>query len=176
MNKQIPDRDDCIMLLKQHGVPNHIIEHSKAVAEVALEYGKKIKADGGKINLRLLEAAALLHDIGKPTGLRGGHETEISHGKIGAEMLRKMGYPELAETAACHMFDTIFKPNKLNTWEKKLVYYADKRVNHDKRVNLEERLGYLINRYPQGADMFRRAKPMLLEMERDIFEKAGVRQ
>jgi uncharacterized protein len=171
--KEIPSRAECLKMLRENCVPDNIIAHSVAVADVALEYGRKIKAKGGKVNLKLLEAGALMHDIGKPEGIRGGHEAEISHGNIGAGMLRKAGYHELAEIAACHMFGVIFEAGKLDTLEKKLVYYADKRVNHDKRVKLGERIEYLINRYPQGAEMFRRAKPMLLKLEKEIILKSG---
>ena len=31
--------------------------------------------------------------------------------------------------------------------EKEIVYYADKRVNHDKIVSLQERLAYILERY-----------------------------
>ena len=31
--------------------------------------------------------------------------------------------------------------------EKEIVYYSDKRVNHDKIVNLDERLAYILGRY-----------------------------
>lgn len=172
--ERIPTREECLKMLAENGVPEHIIAHSVAVTDVAMEYGRKIKANGGDVNLELLEAAALLHDIGKFEGIKGGHEAEISHGNIGAKMLREMGYQEIAEIAAGHMFSMIFEQGGLDTWEKKLVYYADKRVNHDKRVSINERLEYLANRYPQGAEMFRKAKPMLLEMEKEIFEKAGV--
>jgi hypothetical protein len=36
--------------------------------------------------------------------------------------------------------------------EKEIVYYADKRVNHDKIVSLEERLAYLITQYGKGDE------------------------
>jgi uncharacterized hydantoinase/oxoprolinase family protein len=34
-----------------------------------------------------------------------------------------------------------------NFSEKEIVYYADKRVNHDQVVSLEERLSYILDRY-----------------------------
>jgi hypothetical protein len=36
--------------------------------------------------------------------------------------------------------------------EKEIVYYADKRVNHDRVVSLEERLTYLIRQYGNGDE------------------------
>jgi len=173
--ERIPSRRECLRLLEENGVYPNIIEHSKTVTEIALEYGRKIKHNGGQVNLRLLEAAALLHDISKHEGLGKDTNSEITHPEAGARKLREVELPEVADVVEVHGFGKIFEPQKLNTWEKKLVYYADKRVNHDKRVNLGERLDYLINRYPHGAGMFRKAKPLLLKLEKDIFERAGVK-
>jgi len=174
MAEKIPSRAECLRMLKENGTLENIIAHSVAVTDIAMELGKALKARGENVDLKLLEAGALLHDIGKTEGLKGGHESEISHGDIGADMLKKMGHHKLAEIARSHMFSKIFELGSLDTWEKKLVYYADKRVNHNKRVALNERLDYLINRYPQGAEMFRKAKPLLDKLEKEIFEKAGV--
>jgi len=175
MTAKIPSRAECLRMLKDSGTLENIIAHSMAVTDIAMELGKAMKARGEKVDLRLLEAGGLLHDIGKTKGLKGGHESEISHGDIGAEMLNEAGFPKLAEIARSHMFSKIFEKGALDTWEKKLVYYADKRVNHDRRVTMEERLDYLINRYPRGAEMFRRARPLLEKMEKEIFRKAGMK-
>jgi hypothetical protein len=41
--------------------------------------------------------------------------------------------------------------------EKEIVYYADKRVNHDQVVNLEERLAYILDRYGMNNEVRCRA-------------------
>jgi hypothetical protein len=59
--------------------------------------------------------------------------------------------------------------------EKELVYYADKRVNHDKIVSIEERIEYLLTQYGRNQewihqrirDNFRQCK----EVETKIFSK-----
>jgi putative nucleotidyltransferase with HDIG domain len=177
-NKPVPSRAECLRMLKEAGVPEHIIAHSAKVAEIALRYGKAVNRKAGKdvVDLRLLEAGALTHDIGKHIGLQGGHDEEVNHGETGAEMLRKSGHPELAEIARCHMLGMIFSEGALDTWEKKLVYYADKRVNHDSEVTLDERMAYLTGRYPKGADMFRRALPLMRKLEKEIFGKSGLKK
>ena len=71
---RIPSRPECLKMLKDNGVPEHIIAHSVKVTEIAMEYGKLIKKNGGTVDLKLLEAGALLHDITKHVGL-GNHET-----------------------------------------------------------------------------------------------------
>jgi len=40
--------------------------------------------------------------------------------------------------------------------EKEIVYYADKRVNHDKVVTLDERLTYILKRYGGNEEALHR--------------------
>ena len=174
MREKTPSREECLRMLRENYVPPHIIAHSEAVADVALELGREMKKNGERVNLRLLDAGALLHDISKFASL-GKHETEISHGETGAKLLRKLGFPWIAEIAQAHMFSSIFTEGALDTWEKKLVYYADKRVNHDRRVKLDSRIAYLSRRYPKGARMFREARPLLKELEKELFSKARMK-
>ncbi len=61
----------------------------------------------------------------------------------------------------------------LKTWEEKLVYYADKRVTHDKIVTLKERFEYLEKRYPQGLADIKASEPFVFELENEIFGKIG---
>jgi putative nucleotidyltransferase with HDIG domain len=172
---RIPTREECLQMLKENNVPRNIIEHSKAVADIAVELGRKLKSHGEDINLQLLEAGALLHDICKHECIGRGHEAEIAHGDMGADFLRKKGLPEIAEMARTHMMGAVLTPRMLDTWEKKLVFYADKRVNHDKRVTIDERFDYIEKRYPKEKGVFVKAKHIVKKMEKEIFEKAGVR-
>ena len=172
----IPDREECMRMLKENGVPDNIIAHSKAVAEIALEYGRKIKANGEKVNLRLLEAAALLHDVCKHESLTKGNEEERDHGAAGARLLEKKDMPEVADVVGSHMMDSIFIPGKLDSLEKKLVYYADKLVNPEGRVTWSKRLEYLNRRYPSAVEKFKRADPMIRKLEKEIKSAAGVKE
>ena len=70
---------------------------------------------------------------------------------------------------------------KPDTWEEKLLYYADKRVMHDKIVPLKERLaeGHKRNAYQHGsAEQSKintsKVDPLIYEMEKEIFEKIGL--
>ncbi len=70
---------------------------------------------------------------------------------------------------------------KPDTWEEKLLYYADKRVMHDKIVPLKDRLaeGHKRNVFLHGStaqSKINTAKvdPMIYEMEKEIFEKIGL--
>jgi hypothetical protein len=45
-----------------------------------------------------------------------------------------------------HVILKSFSPENNHT-EKEIVYYADKRVNHDQVVSLDKRLAYILERY-----------------------------
>ena len=76
-------------------------------------------------NRSLLSAAALLHDICR---------TEPNHAFAGAQKLRDLGYPEIADIVAVH-HDWSGEPFD----ESALLYLADKYMQGDQRVTLEER-------------------------------------
>ena len=78
-----PDENECLELLKKAGCEENVIEHVKMVAELAVAMAEKCGAD-----VELVRAGALLHDIGR------GKTHGIDHAVVGAEMLRKWGYPE----------------------------------------------------------------------------------
>jgi hypothetical protein len=61
-------------------------------------------------------------------------------------MLREMGYDELAPIVESHVFFDDFKQEG-PLEERELVYYADKRVMHDRIVTIEERIKDLVERY-----------------------------
>ena len=62
----IPTVPECYKLLNEVGaLPQNIIRHSEQVTKVALYLGRKLIEKGEKVNLELLRAACLLHDIAK---------------------------------------------------------------------------------------------------------------
>jgi hypothetical protein len=67
------------------------------------------------------------------------------------------------------------------TWEEKLLYYADKRVMHDKIMPLKQRLaeGHKRNVHLHGSPTQSKVNtakvdPLIYEMEEEIFEKIGL--
>ena len=67
----IPNPGQCLQLLKEAGCSDEVINHCKAVRKVAVRIAKKAHA-----NIQLVEAGALLHDIGrsKTQGIMHGIE------------------------------------------------------------------------------------------------------
>lgn len=78
--KDIPTPEKCFQILKNVGCSEEVIKHCKAVRDVAVRIAKKTDAD-----VKLVEAGALLHDIGrsKTHGIR--------HAVEGAKIARKLG-------------------------------------------------------------------------------------
>lgn len=169
----IPSRKKCLDLLKKYQVPNNILSHTFQVNRVAVFLAKKLKERGEKVNLKLVDAASLLHDLDKHMTLDEKH----GHGKKAGEILEKLGYKEVADIVRKHITTSILKdPPK--TLEEKLVYYADMRVLRDKIVSLEERFQYLRERYgklsPKVMKEINQAEPIVKELEKEILSKAEV--
>jgi putative nucleotidyltransferase with HDIG domain len=149
----IPSPAQCLSLLKQYEVYPNIISHSKQVTKVAMFLAKSLKKGGIALNLSLIEAGALLHDIGKTYSLK---HPGTDHIKKGSQWLEELGYPQVAEIVRQH----VDLPNPLKINEKTIVSYADKRVKHDIIVSLEERFSDLLKRYGQTESKQKRLKKL----------------
>ena len=122
----------------------NIKDHSFMVARVTSLLSGELRQAGLHIDEDLAVAAALLHDIAKTQCL----ESKCNHAHVGVEICLDLGFPEVADIVGEHVVLSDFDPPQLSA--KEVVYYADKRVNHDKIVTLEERLEYILERYSQG--------------------------
>ena len=120
----------------------NIKAHSVVVAKVAQLIARGLRDARINISLEKTIAGALLHDIGKTASLKSGKD----HSEIGRQICLENHLEEIADIVWEHVrlkayhFDGDYS-------EKELVYYADKRVNHDKIVSLENRLDDILERY-----------------------------
>ncbi len=163
----IASRKECIRFLCDFEMPEHIRRHSFLVAEVALFIGRHLNQNGTKLNLRLVEAAALLHDVGKQRALEIGSD----HARLGAQMLSGLVHPEVAGIVEEHVFLDVSQLSGPLT-ESLLVNYSDQRVKHDLIVSVEERYHDLIARYsrsPANREFLLQKLGLYLELERKIF-------
>jgi len=161
-------------ILNEVGMPENIKNHSMQVNRVAMFLAGKLREKGFPVNMRLVDAASLLHDIDKHYILQYGDE--YSHGAEGARMLEEMGYPEVAPVVRKHVLCNLTRES-LDTWEEKIVHYADMRVTRDRIVPLEERIDYIRKRYgkdPARLENINRSLEPLLAVEREILEAAGI--
>jgi hypothetical protein len=97
---------------------------------------------GERVDACLLEAAGLLHDIAKASCIvsRGDHARE------GGQILRGLGYAEMARLVERHVDLGEWDPAGVVT-EAELLNYADKRVRHEEVVSLRDRFYDLLDRY-----------------------------
>ncbi|MHC1726609.1 MAG: HD domain-containing protein [Syntrophobacteraceae bacterium] len=154
-------------LLDQFEMPLHIRKHSFLVAEVALFLGGQLKQNSTKLDLELIEAAALLHDVGKQPSFR----TREDHALLGARMLEGIVDPAIAEIVKEHIFlDSSLVDGPIT--ESLIVNYSDKRVKHDQIVSVEERYHDLIARYAKSAahrQLLLEKLDLYLKLEQRIF-------
>lgn len=132
----IPSRQVCLNLLASYGTPPHVIRHCIAVSETAVRIGEALVEKGLDLDLQLLEASTLLHDIAR---------VEENHGVKGAMFLEKCGYRQVAKLVKCHMFYAT-DPFKDNITEQDLLCLADRMVREDKYVGLDARMGSVLDK------------------------------
>jgi len=170
-NLHLPDIDECMALLAEQDAPPGVIKHSQAVANAAFRMAGWLRELGEKVDPLLAHRGGLLHDLDKISS----RQSNQRHGQLGASILHKEDYPQLADIVKRHVMSMIFDPDEQpTTWEEKLVYYADKIVEGDQIVSVAERWKALHQRYPEVADMLQRGLPLVLELEANICAHLGV--
>ncbi len=133
-NMDIPTREEALVFLMMHqGGNTGVIRHSNVVASVAVEIGTVLNRAGSRLDLGLIEAAGLLHDIAK------GQE---NHAERGADLAAEKGFFKVAEIVRLHM--NIVPDPAGRIGEKEIVYLADKMVHGSEIVSLEKRLNQKI--------------------------------
>ena len=136
----IPTREECLKILEENNVPDNIIAHSEKVLEVAMKLADLLERRGISVNRDMVAAAALLHDV-KKVGSK-------DHLIEGYKFIKSMGFPEVALVIRKHGLANLDKDGFVpKTFEEKIVFYADKRVKHDRIVSVDERFSYVIKRY-----------------------------
>lgn len=163
----IPSRERCLELLKTYNVPQNIVNHSLVVSKVALFLAEELNKKGCNLNIKKIEAAALLHDIKKMDGLIKG----TSHAHEGWRLLRRIGYGKIADIVKQHVvLDENNDSSKI--LEAEIVNYSDKRVRHLKIVTLRERFEDLRKRYgkdEEAIDFINNLEQKAFEIENKIF-------
>jgi len=158
--------------MNQYGMLKNIIDHSIEVTKVALYVAMELKKRGQRIDLGLVEAASLLHDLTKSECLK----TKEDHARTGSQLLKKMGYERVGEVVAEHIHLSRKNDPSLIT-EEEIVNYADKRVQHNRIVSLEERFNDLMERYGNGhqpSERMEQLRKATFEIEKKIFSVLGI--
>ncbi len=172
MRAAIPDIATCLALMDEYGMLANIRRHSLLVAQVAETLVGGLRPPADQIDAGLVRAGALLHDIAKTRCLDG----TCRHAEEGQLICEAHGYEEIGIIVREHVILSTFLPDDYRRGHfpaREIVYYADKRVRHDRVVSLDERLEYIIERYSGNSpvieqrirDNFRRCR----ELERHLF-------
>ena len=163
----IPSREECLSLMMRYGMLENIVSHSLEVAKVALFLSVELNKKGQKIDLDLVEAGSLLHDLTKTECLK----TKDDHARTGGQVLKGMGYERVGDIVAQHIWLGKGGDPSCVT-EEEIVNYADKRVMHDRIVSLGERFSDLKARYglnPKAMDYLERLQTEIYGIENKIF-------
>lgn len=143
MNERLPTRRMALKLLFKSRCSRRVIEHCKTVASLAVQIAKACKKKGLNVDVQLVEIGALLHDIGR------SRTHTVDHVIVGAEIGGAMGLPSsvvsIIERHAGGGID-IDEAKRLGwpvksylpqTLEEKIVCYADKLIEGERRVQIE---------------------------------------
>jgi hypothetical protein len=174
----VPSRTEAASLLLSLDPPAWHVRHSRAVAEVAAWLAARISARGTSIDRRLVEAAALLHDVDKILPA-ADPARRLPHGEGSAAWVARHDAGELAEAIAGHPVTRLAGPDG-ERWlaeasvEARVVSYADKRA--------AKRLGRMSARFARWArrrprrwsDPEGTAWGRATRLERQVCELAGI--
>ena len=139
----IPDHDKCLQILHEYGTPEHVIGHCTAVAMTALCIGRALNEKGYHLDLDLILAAGLLHDIAR---------VHPRHELVGADFLVELGYPEVADIVRVHMSYPAFHTGQ-EIDETDLVCLGDRVCKFDKYVGVDDRMEYIIDKHGRTPEV-----------------------
>lgn len=149
----IPGRVDAASLLLSLDPPDWFVRHARVVAEVAAFLAARIDGRGTAVDRRLVDAAALLHDVDKIVP-PGDPARDLPHGDGSADWLTRHGHPELGRVAAAHPVTRMLDGEAYKRWsafasrEERIVAYADKRAAQ-RLESMDERFAGWRQRYPR---------------------------
>lgn len=184
----MPGRVEAASLLDSLDPPVWFVRHARAVAEVAAWLAARIDARGAAVDRRLVEAAALLHDVDKALPI-GDPARALPHGEGSAVWLTRLGHVELARLVAGHPVTRLLDGEAYRRWaafasrEERIVAYADKRAGQ-RLESMDARFESWRRRYGEPAadgrdaarddDAWRMVRARADRLEADVCRAAGV--
>ena len=142
--KGVPSAEECQALLNQRYSANHpIVRHSYAVAELSAFLAQKLLSTGIEIDLELLYTAALLHDLTRQYP---------NHATTAGTLLKDLGYTQIGRIVTMHMDMPSSEISSIS--EISLLYFADKLVQEDTIVSLDERFRPKLNQHKLDHTVF----------------------
>lgn len=143
--RAILNDDECRVLMETVcRLPDPIIGHCRQVATVAERLAHTVNKAGGNLDVARVRSAALVHDLGR---------LEKNHAAAGADLLARMGFPDLAAIVAVHM--QIDRDDHGPIDEAQVVHLADKLVLGRAIVDLETRFTAKLQKYGRNPETAR---------------------
>jgi uncharacterized protein (TIGR00295 family) len=165
--RKYPTRDECLKILNDVGCPKKVIQHILIVTDLAL----KIANHFPDADLELVEAGALLHDIGR------SKTHNVDHAVAGSSLAREFELPEeIVSIIECHIAAGIpsadatklglpSKDYTPRTLEERIVAHADNLVEDRNRCTIQRSVQVLTDKgLPEVAQ---RVKQLHLELSRE---------
>ncbi len=157
----VPTDEECEAIFEITETSVDRIIHGQVTSRVAEIIGEALRDAGQDIDIGLVKAAALLHDIAKG---------KSRHDQAGGNILRDMGFDRLAEIVGIHT-DLGGGPLNAVSLSAKVVYLADKYVRLDRIVNIDERYRISQKQYDKDPDI---EKHVLVRKERALQVKQEI--
>ncbi|GFK96044.1 Ribonuclease Y [Fundidesulfovibrio magnetotacticus] len=168
-----PSDAGCFAFWDEYAMLPHIREHSLAVARVATTLALAARRAGLPVDVQLVRASALLHDIAKTYTIHhGGNHSQLG----GAWMQERTGNPVLA-MGIVHHVHWPWPVDVRGHFLPMAIIYGDKRVRHDCVVTLDERFEDLYARYgstPYIRDRLAESKQQSLDIESALGQALGM--
>lgn len=170
----IPSKDQIRKLWDKHHLPEVKRRHCGLVARVAVFLAKQLKNKdlNLNINIPLLAAGALLHDIDKNVQRRPGEQ----HPDTAVRVLQQEGMGEVADLVRTHPLHSILDPTiSPKSWEEKILYLADKMVKQDIfTVDKRFALWRAEDLLPEAQQLIENSYPKVKLLEKEIFDLVAI--
>jgi CTP:molybdopterin cytidylyltransferase MocA len=140
----IPSADECRALMTRQAVSQNIIDHCMAVADLARCIATALNAAGCRLNIELTVSAARVHDLSRGCS---------RHAAEGARILREMAFFRIADIVEVHMDYTV--KNGAPVTEAEVVFLADKWIQEDRKISMEERFEAKLQKYCADSEACR---------------------
>jgi len=149
---KFPSPEEALEILKASGCSPGVIKHCKAVSNLAVRIARKCKLNGVDVDLDLVRVGALLHDIGR------AQTHSVHHPIVGAKIAESFNLPEkILRIIKRHLGGGLTAEEALElgwpgenylpeTIEEKIVTYADKLIDGERIVPIQETIKKLSSR------------------------------
>ncbi|MHA1416073.1 MAG: HDIG domain-containing metalloprotein [Candidatus Heimdallarchaeaceae archaeon] len=166
-NERIPSEEECLSLLKKYKTPSNVIRHCEVVTRIAKRIASPLKG----VNLELVIAGAMLHDIGRSV------THSIFHAIEGVKILKKENISERIinivknhigtgipkkEAKKLDLPEDDYIPKTLpeddyipKTIEEEIVSFADNLSKGEKEISFEEAKELFVKKFGHNSYVVR---------------------